>query len=235
MVELRKTIYFHIGTYKTGTTSFQHFVRDHRHVLEEHGMLSHIEKGPDNTEEANSVIFAHHFLRPSLLSFARLLGLAKVYSIFEFAGYFSRLVGSIRSAPYPNYLISAESLCFFRTKSEQLKLLAFKHVLRAKVVVIVVFRNERDWRASWKDQCLKNPTIRMRAEAGDLTILDDWYFDRSAIISFWSKLGEVRIINYDDAVQKYGDIIVPLLKSMQLNFRPERDYRINQREQLKSR
>lgn len=36
---MARRIVFHIGLAKTGTTSFQHFCRDHRRLLERHGVL----------------------------------------------------------------------------------------------------------------------------------------------------------------------------------------------------
>jgi hypothetical protein len=60
-------------------------------------------------------------------------------------------------------------------------------------------------------------------------IIDDWYFDKGAILKFWSRVGKVRIVDYDETMEADGDIVGTLLNTLEISCPPDASYRLNQR------
>lgn len=224
-----KTLYLHVGTHKTGTTSFQQFLFDRREYLMQHGICSHIEDGSPSTQAGNSLEFAHYFVRRSLNTVVRAASGAHVHGVAEFVRYLRDFRRQFQSRACPGYLVSAETLCFLRTWSERLRLRALARALNARIVPIVVFRNEVDWRASWEHQLQTVPFVRSIMRYPRFTIIDDWYFDRDAIVMFWSRVGQVRVVDYDEAIKTDGDIVRALLECLGVPCPQETDFRLNQR------
>jgi hypothetical protein len=111
----------------------------------------------------------------------------------------------------PARLVSAEGLSFLRTPAERAKLALLARAISARIVPIVVFRSDDDGRASFENQLKKDAAVRARMGDPRFTLLRDGYFDKAAILRFWSALGEVRRIGYDAAMTAQGDIIKPRL------------------------
>jgi hypothetical protein len=110
-----------------------------------------------------------------------------------------------------------------------MKLGALAYALDAKIVPIVVFRNDADWRASWEHQLNAIPSLQTIMCDPSFKVIDDWYFDRTDILNFWSGVGEVRVVDYDEAMKRQGDIVGPLLEILGVSCPPDTGYRLNQR------
>lgn len=224
-----KTLYLHIGTHKTGTTSFQQFLSDRKDYLIANGVYPHIEDGSPATQAGNSLEFAHYFVRPSLNTVVRAASKAHVHGLSEFLRYVRAFRRRFLGRACPDYIVSAEALCFLRTWPERMKLRFLAQALGARIVPIIVFRNDHDWRASWEHQLQSVPFVRSILSDPGFTIIDDWYFDKAAILKFWSGVGEVRTIDYDKAMESGGDIIEPLLEVLGVPCPQGTSYRLNPR------
>lgn len=221
----KRTLYLHIGTHKTGTTSFQKFMINERGLMEEHGVYACV----DDTSDGNNVKFAHHFIRRSLLTGARIRGDATVYSPIELIRYIASLKRLINTRNESSFVISCEALCFMRTLLERIKLHLLGTALNVRIVPIIVFRNTRDWRASWENQLSKDECTRRLVGRPDFTLLEDWYFNKGDISRFWSAIGTPIQIDYDEAMKKEGDIIKSILLSLGIHQNPGNSYRLNER------
>lgn len=224
-----RTLYLHVGTHKTGSTSFQQFLFDNRSYLTQHGVCPHIEGRPSSIQAGNSYEFAHYFVRSSLQTVVRAGTKAHVHSPSEFVRYVLAFRRHVANCPCPGYLVSAETLCFLRTPLERMKLRALAFALNARIIPIIVFRNERDWRASWQHQLDTVPFVRSILSDPKFTVIDDWYFDRDEILRFWSRVGKVRVVDYDEAMKSDGDVIKSLLNTIDVPCPSDISYRLNQR------
>ena len=224
-----KTLYLHVGTHKTGTTSFQQFLFDQRGYLARNGICPHIEAGAPSTQAGNSLAFAHYFVRSSLNTVVRAASKAHVHGLADFLRFVRAFRRQFKKCPAPGYLVSAETLCFLRTWPERMKLRFLARALNARIVPFIVFRNDRDWRASWQHQLETVPFVRSIMNDPKFTMIDDWYFDKDAILKFWSRVGEVRVVDYDEATKTDGDIVRALLECLGVPCPPEIAYRLNRR------
>jgi hypothetical protein len=224
-----KTLYLHVGTHKTGTTSFQQFLFDQREHLIQNGISPHIEDGSPSMQSGNSLEFAHYFVRSSLNTVVRATSKAHIHSSIEFDRYVHAFRTHFMNCPTAGYLVSAETLCFLRTRAERTKLHALGAALNAQIVPIIVFRNDREWRASWQHQLESVPFVRSIMSDPKFKIIDDWYFDKEAILKFWSRVGKVRVVDYDEAMGVDGDIVRALLNTLEIPCPPDASYRLNQR------
>lgn len=108
----------------------------------------------------------------------------------------------------------------------------FLALTRRRVVILLVTRNETDWRASWKAQIAKNKKVsRILANTDPAIRIDaDWYFDLAAIRAFWSGLGELREVDFDAAVAEDGNIVPRLYRAAGIELAGlEVDVRLNTR------
>ncbi len=129
---------------------------------------------------------------------------------------------------------SAESFCFLRTPREARQLSGLLAAIDRKLVVILVARDEAEWRASWRAQLEKRPKVREGLAKVDpsVRIDGDCYFNLDAIRTFWSALGQVREINSDAEIAVSGKLVSRLYReagidpegletSVRTNERPE--------------
>lgn len=73
---LRK-LFLHVGTHKTGTTSFQAYLLDNRARIRSQGVAVATEKHPKLGLMANCFSLPNTVLRPALMTIARMTGTAK--------------------------------------------------------------------------------------------------------------------------------------------------------------
>ncbi len=61
-------------------------------------------------------------------------------------------------------------------------------------------------------------------------IRHDWYYDVEAIAEFWSCIGRVRVISYDETMERHGSIIPAVLDETGTNvIGTSGDYFLNRR------
>lgn len=213
---MRPGLYLHVGTHKTGTTSFQSFMQDQRDDLCAGG----VEPWLDKTGEANAWRLAHHFLRPELQTPVRLNGRIKATPTDALSQFETHVTRSDKAV----HLVSSEAFCFARTDQEADALRAGLGDLFCWIRPILVLRSQAAWRRSWDEQLRKTHV----AEALDKVppqnrISADWYFDRRAILEFWQGIGTTTCLDYDLECARYGSILPALKDAVDLSDVPLRE------------
>ena len=226
----RNRIYLHIGTQKTGTSSFQQYLTDQREALGRHGLNIITVRREEGTPSASAGPIGDAFLRPSLRTGHRMLhGRGR-------RGHTTRLLTTTRDvraqivgSNSQRHLVSAEQFCFARTPREERALRLLARACDAQIVPVLCLRNAEDWRRSWQAQVARMPYAKDLGEGTD-NIVGDWYFDVDAIRAFWSRLGDVREVDYDAAVRAHGSVIPDLMSAVDGPYlTPHREYRLNRR------
>ncbi len=97
-------------------------------------------------------------------------------------------------------IISSEALCFLRTTREYELLFRFIERIGRDVQTLLVFRNNQDWRESWRNQLTKKHSSifeAVSAEEKNVSILGEWYFNKAAIRDFWKPFNLLEF-DYDE-------------------------------------
>ena len=198
-----RTLYLHIGTHKTGTTSIQQSLQRDADALSVQGIGVHREARAEGAFSCNAQRLAHCFVRGDLATPMRIRR-----PMANNGGILRRFQNDVRLSPFPTLVVSSETFCFLRTAEEATALGEVLGKLFTEVRPIVVFRNTRDWAASWAKQLdFMGVSETISQMAPDERVDGPWYFDRTALLRFWQQLGPVTQINYDTAVEKDGSIV----------------------------
>ncbi|KEO56149.1 hypothetical protein [Thioclava pacifica] len=226
-----RRLYLHVGTHKTGTTSLQAYLRDHRDTLQAQGLTVLTEVHKKQGEIAVCLGFAHGILRDGLQTVARMTGaMPKAGSMRAFL-YRAEIRRQLKALPRDGRaVLSAEALCFAREPEEAARLRKVFAKLDLEIVPVICFRNEADWRASWENE-LQRFAAQMTEPFGTGTndIRGDWYFDPAAIMSFREAFGPVRRIDFDAAVARDGTVLPALLDALDVTAQGDlADYRLRQ-------
>ena len=211
---MARMVYLHAGTHKTGTTSIQSYLSDHRKPLRRSGLHFIEERVARNPGLApirhrNSSYFAHAFIREELMSGTRWRAgdLSKVER--KAADAVASVEALLRASTSSRFVISTEAFCLLRTEEERERLRAFFASLDCQVKPVIVLRNEADWRASFTAQLAKSSYADCHATVTDPArrVDSDWYYDAAGIVAFWSGFAPPAVINYDEAMRERGSII----------------------------
>lgn len=227
-----RRLYLHIGTHKTGTTSLQAYLLDHRTALQKQNINVITEKHRKFGEVGTCLGFAHGVLRNGLRTVARMTGDMPSSTSFKGGLYRRQVRRMLKRLPEnASAILSAEALCFARTEDETTRLRKVFAGLEFDIVPVICFRNEHDWRASWESE-LRGWSDRMgQAFAkGKNDIRNDWYFDPQSILSFWEQFGEVRRVDFDKSVAEDGSVLPKLLAALDVPIKGNLDaYVLRQR------
>lgn len=218
-------LFLHIGTHKTGTTSFQETLGANARALRRRGFQAFSvtvkKKGFFGFRRKNYNVgrFAQSFLRTGIATVARLQASAinpkPELQNRQRAAY----VTELQAIKAPNLIVSAEAFTFLRTPEEKAQVRSFLDALGREVTIVLVRRDEAGWRASWENQLRKNPKVWQRNEAlpDEQRADGEWYFDWPAIVDFWSDLGELVIVDYDAAMAEEDNVIPAIYRAMDLD------------------
>ncbi|TDK38772.1 hypothetical protein E2F50_01055 [Rhizobium deserti] len=234
---MRKVVYLHVGTHKTGTTSIQYYCANKKFYLGDNG-LKFIEveltdpKTGNIESNPNSFLLAHYFLRDDLVTVMRSVAIdieTFESKCFETAKSVQEI---IENTPHRRLLISSEAFCFARTDAERSAISGFFERLDCEVRPIIVLRSQAQWRESFKAELAKTKYSIRNSGLPDCNRVDsDWYFDRKAVVSFWSSFGSPIVLNYEEAMVSYGSIIPSLLKAVGIEVAPDSEsYFLNRRQ-----
>lgn len=231
----RGRLILHVGTHKTGTTSFQESLKVNTKALcaRDVGVVGEafVSRDGDSRERHNLMGLADLFIRPEIATGHRLRsGAQRPASGLAAAWQRRGWARTLARRPERDLVLSSESLCFLRTPREARRFLA---ATRRRPVILLVTRNAADWRESWTAQLMQNKRVRKgMAAAPDpaLRIDADWYFDLAAIRKFWSGLGELREIDFDAAMAEDGNIVPRLYREAGIDLAGlDVDVRLNTR------
>lgn len=218
------TLWLHIGTHKTGSTSIQKALREKENPLNDRGIALY--------GESNAWELSHTFLRPSLMTPMRASGKAVVPKNVTDISKTRRHLRNMRGT-YGDMIISAEAFCFMR---EALEGYAIKSIVTrgfSQVNIVVAFRNVTDWKASHNDQLEKYGLLEQQNALPEAQRTNgEWYYDHAAIRTFWSTIGDVTVLDYDAEVDKAGSILPGFAAAIeQPGLFDGLDLRLNQRRQ----
>jgi hypothetical protein len=205
-------LYLHVGTHKTGTSSFQDYLASQSAALLAEGKRVYPEK--------NAYRLANLFIRRSLVTSPRhqydprkpdLRCAAPSLDDFE-AG----VAAFARHGNLPDDLvISSEEFCLLREPCELYALKQGMAGLFARIVPVIVLRQMAQWRESRQDQLHKTGLLQAMQSLPDAQSTNgSWYYDHSAIVDFWSRVGKPVVINYEAALASEASVIPALCRAI---------------------
>lgn len=214
-----RRLILHIGTHKTGTTSFQESLKVNADRLAAQGVGVVSEPFTTRTGEVrrrtNLMGLADLFIRPEIATGDRLRrGQGPVPGG---RAAWARTAWALRLAwrSERDLILSSEGMCFLRTGREAARIRRFFAASRRRPLILLATRNPDDWRASWSAQLAGNARVRAGLAAADpgLRIDAPWYYDLAAIRAFWGGLGELREVDFDAAMAAEGNIVPQLYRA----------------------
>ena len=215
----RKRLILHIGTHKTGTSSFQRSLNRNREALIKQGLLPvseiKIRRGEETDKKrANATGIAHLFIRPELLTGVRIGKAAPELTEDQCKTRRARLAERLRDLPDQTVLLSAEAFSFLRTPDEQQAMRDFLTETERDVLTIAVFREETAWRESWENQLKFSPNTyqAVMRQPDEQRINADWFYDTSAIRAFWAPFNLTEL-----SYEAHDNIVDTLYKTMGLS------------------
>jgi hypothetical protein len=220
MPDGKQTLYLHAGTHKTGSTSFQRSLRANAAKLTERGFFPFglpVAKGRRSAgrKKYNLGKLTNTFLRPGIASISRVAqGRFPDPAVMERdrASY----LNDLKALRNPNLILSSEALTFLRTPAEKEAMRVFLESIGREVKIVLVRRDEASWRASWENQLRKFPKVWQC----NLSLPDEqrangeWYYDWPSILGFWSDLGDVSVVNYNEERARDGNVIPAIYRAM---------------------
>lgn len=205
MMNPHGTLWLHVGTHKTGTTSIQRAISLREAELADAGMAL--------WPEANAQDLANHFIRPSLWTIPRMLGISAPVDVAVFDELAVRMNDA--RGDRPDLLISSQEFCMMRDALEAQVLKGTLQQVFEHVVPIVAFRNVDDWRASRTDELVRiGMWERQEALTDALSSDGDWYYDPAAVRRFWAQIGNVVEIDYDVELAREGSILPAFARAL---------------------
>ncbi len=210
---MKKKLFLHIGTYKTGSTSLQQFALDHAHTLRRNGIALYC----GQFRECNHMELHLAALRYERDSFAK-LGPCKHITFDErFTEQVAHRVRSfLRSCAEPSVLLTSEGLSLLRHDDEINRLRNILDADNTETTVILYLRDKDDFLRSYTSQLLK---VRGRKPSNDFWSAlyverDTWLTDYDSLISAYQNgfgPNNVVVIDYDAEMKERGNIIPSFL------------------------
>ncbi len=213
----RRKLSLHIGTHKTGTTSFQQF-------------LGLIERSLGDADCAlfESGLRLKDQLGQNACGWAPELALLALRSdlqfplrdVWEARADSSRDQFCIRCAsefdrPESHLIASQEDLSFIRNPDEVRTIAELAEKSGREVFIFLIRRRPGNWLRSWRYQLdqMQYPEFSLDSSSVSYTARDSWRLDRDGLEkSFVTWFGEqrVRVLHYEDSLRSSGSIIPDL-------------------------
>ncbi len=211
---MKKKIFLHIGTYKTGSTSIQRFLLDHARRLREDGIAFY--RGQFSAENHVELYVAS--LRYERDSFAK-LGVCK-HIVFD-ANFTQQIAERVhrflRRCQEPCVLFTSEGLSLLRYDDEIDRLSTILDAENAEVKVILYLRNKADFLRSYTSQLLKVKGRKPLPDCRSALYVepDTWLTDYDALIATYQRgfgANNLVVIDYDDEMNHEGNVIPSFLR-----------------------
>jgi hypothetical protein len=220
MEQFLPTLYLHIGTHKTGSTSLQRWLNQQRNWLLQHHFSYY--RGlhfPNNHIECYLAA-----MRLNRDSFAR-------QAIGEFSAHYyaevkQRLAIFAAQQPQQHKIISTEGLSLLRFEDELVLLKDLLSVFKADIKIILYLRDKSSYLASYRAQLAKKPGRLPSNEFWSALYVaeDTWLTDYDSLIKAYAGafgMENLTIIDYDQQMAEYGDIIPAFVNALNLPLSPE--------------
>ena len=199
-VEGRPRIFVHIGTHKTGTSSFQEWLGRHEsELLERFGIGTYRGAFPNCRE-----------IGLACASPNRSLPTRGIPQWVDPA--WRRHVGelvAVQLARSEDLVLSSEALSFLRSPDEVRHLAQLLH--GRDVTILVVLRNRADFLDSWAKH-LRRDRYKLSRDPKSFAYVetDSWLADYDSLVGVYQSVfgaDHVRVIDYDQAMARNGSII----------------------------
>ncbi|RME16983.1 MAG: hypothetical protein D6801_04355 [Alphaproteobacteria bacterium] len=214
-----RRIILHVGTHKTGTSSFQASLAANRARLEADGIVPVARKGGDGrpgAEAYNLAGLANLFIRPDLATPPRLRAPGREPKPEEAARRRRLFARRLAEDPAETLLLSAEGFCYLRSAEEAGWMRDFLAETGRAAQILLVLRGEAGWRQSWRNQLARDTRVRRALGALPEARRPDgeWYFDRAALTGFWAGQGALTVVDYDAALAADGSVLPALYRAL---------------------
>lgn len=210
-----KKIILHVGPHKTGTTSIQNALLENEEILNSKGIGTFKNTRLNGEISANCNVLSLSFVRPELINRARFLNNIPPPSENVRNEQFVLLQGEI--AKYERLIVSSEGFSFLRTVQEKELLQSFLSRLIVEIRILLTIRNKREWKKSYLGHLRRSAEglfekIHQVPEASRVS--SNWYFNQNELIAFWKDLGTLKLLDYEKAMKKEGNIIPCFLRAI---------------------
>ncbi len=203
--ESRRAI-LHIGTHKTGTTSFQAALHDNFDQLLDCGIRVFESRLTETRGWAHELPLLS--VRPELTIPLRLMIPDSTLSTFQTEAY-----DHVRRqvlTPEPVLIASHEELSFIR-RHEEVEFLA-KLLNGRQIQVVIALREKNSFLRSYRNQLTQMgyPTSSPYQDSFMYTKEDSWIVDRTGLVGAFSDVlgsSSVSVIDYEATTLKYGSIV----------------------------
>jgi hypothetical protein len=187
-----KEIIIHIGTHKTGSSSFQEWLSKNPKNLKQAGI--HFFNGLSS--RSNHAELAECSLRSKIETTNKIMGSFKGFQNLR-EMIIENIANTVSIVPEKKILFSSENLSLIRTKDE-CERLASLFPSGVTFTILVVIREKEDFLKSYKNQIVKdgwgisgNPNSAHYIEG------DNWLLDFEILISSFEKhFGNIRVFQY---------------------------------------
>lgn len=203
-----KKAHIHIGTHKTGSTSLQRWLSEHRALLEGQGFGLY--EGMHNKDNHIELYLAA--MRPERDSFGKQSLRDVVFDAGYTAAVSERVRGFVQACGQENLIFTTEGLSLLRHPDELETLRGMFEGVCGAAGVVLYLRNKADYLESYRRQLLKVPG-RKKSDTfwSALYVEDDtWLTDYDQLIAAYEGAfgaGSVKVIDYDGEMARRGNII----------------------------
>ncbi|HET7881554.1 MAG TPA: hypothetical protein VFL55_11760 [Acetobacteraceae bacterium] len=204
-----KSIFLHIGTHRTGTTSLQAYLGRRRTLLNASDFAFY--RGgfmPNNHIELHAAALRAERDTP-FRHYARIADIERLRRRTE-----QRIGAFLERVPQQNLIFSAEGLTYLRHDDEVAYLATL--LSPAQTTVIVYLRNRTEFLRSYKRQMLLMH-LPLSAEKDHYAYCepDSWLVDYDALIAAYTRhYSDIRVLNYDEISARDRSIIPSFAKEI---------------------
>jgi hypothetical protein len=202
------TVTLHIGTFKTGTSSIQRYLRDHPDLLAEHGV-----RFPHGWLRRDCHLELHMALmRLDRTSSARMQGTDWLDPAWR-ASLLDQVAADLAAHPDEQTVLSAEHTGLLRYRDE---LQALRMLIGRQAHVIVYLRDPAAFLTSMRDQLVKNgiePSTDPQSHAYVET--DSWLADYRDRFHHWRQtFPRTTFLDYDATTRHDGTVIPSFMEQL---------------------
>jgi len=202
---MKKTIYLHIGTHKTGTTAIQNLLYENHKLLETYD-VSYL---PDNTIWAG-----HHYLG---WAFRGNTSVLKEYCKFYDYGILNFLEDSINKSECSKFILSSEN--FYMMENREYAEKFFERFSNFEIKIIVYLRNQLDFLEAWYYEMVRESYGQMPLDFNTFVDKTKYNLDYYDMLKKWETFvgKDNMIIKSYEKAKKNKNLLSDFLKIFQID------------------